>query len=160
MSQSCLDCGQRSDRVFCDLAPDALQEFNGIKSLQTCPRGTVLFRESQPARGVFLLCEGRVRLSVCSESGRRMTLRVASAGEMLGMSAALAGGCYQITAEALEPLQVAHVRRKDLLHFLREHREVCLQVVNLLSEDLHVAYTRVRTVGLAHTRHSHAPQTH
>ena len=157
MSQSCLDCGQRSDRVFCDLAPDALHEFDGIKSLQTCPRGTVLFRESQPARGVFLLCEGRVRLSVCSESGRRMTLRVASAGEMLGMSAALAGGCYQITAEALEPLQVAHVRRKDLLHFLREHREVCLQVVNLLSEDLHVAYNRVRTVGLAHTRHSHAP---
>jgi CRP/FNR family transcriptional regulator len=160
MSQSCLDCGQRSDRVFCDLAPDALHEFDGIKSLQTCPRGTVLFRESQPARGVFLLCEGRVRLSVCSESGRRMTLRVASAGEVLGMSAALAGGCYQITAEALEPLQVAHVRRKDLLHFLREHREVCLQVVNQLSEDLHVAYGRVRNVGLAHTRHSHAVQTH
>jgi len=160
MSQSCLDCGQRSDRVFCDLAPDALQEFDGIKSLQTCPRGTVLFREDQPARGVFLLCEGRVRLSVCSEGGRRMTLRVASAGEVLGLSAALAGGCYAVTAEALEAVQVAQVRRKDLLHFLREHRELCFQVVNQLSEDLHVAYDRVRTVGLTRTRHSHPLQTH
>jgi CRP/FNR family cyclic AMP-dependent transcriptional regulator len=162
MSQSCLDCGQRSDRVFCDLAPDALQEFDGIKSLQTYPRGTILFREGHPARGVFLLCNGRVRLSVCSENGSRMILRVASAGEVLGLSAALAGGCYEITAEALEPVQVAQVRRKDLLHFLHEHREVCLHVVNLLSEDLHVAYDRVRTVGLSHTRHSHPHtlQTH
>jgi len=160
MSQSCLDCAQRSDRVFCDLAPDALQEFDGIKSLETCPKGAVLFREGQAARGVFLLCQGRVRLSVCSETGQRMTLRVASAGEVLGMSAALSGRPYQVTAEALEPLQVAHVRRKELLHFLRDHRDVCLQVVNLLSEDLHVAYDRVRSVGLVHTRHRHAIQTH
>lgn len=160
MLQSCLDCGQRPDRVFCDLAPDALQEFDEIKSLQNCPRGAVLFREGQPARDVFLLCEGRVRLSVCSESGRRLTLRVASAGEVLGLSAVLSGRSYEVTAEVLEPLQVAQVRRKDLLHFLREHREVCLQVVNQLSEDLHVAYDRVRAVGLVRTRHTHPRTAH
>lgn len=157
MSQTCLDCARRSDRVFCDLPPDALQEFDGIKSLQTCPRGTILFREGQPARGVFLLCNGRVRLSVCSENGRRMTVRVAAPGEVLGLSAALAGGSYEVTAEALDGLQFALVRRKEMLHFLRAHTEVCLQVVNQLSQDLHLAYNRVRTVGLARTRHSHTP---
>ena len=157
MSQSCLDCGQRSDRVFCDLAPDALQEFDGIKSLQTYPRGTVLFREGQPARGVFLLCDGtRAPFRLLGKRPPHDP-RVASAGEVLGLSAALAGGCYEVTAEALEPVQVAQVRRKELLHFLHAHREVCLQVVNLLSEDLHVAYDRVRTVGLARTRR-HAPR--
>jgi CRP/FNR family transcriptional regulator len=155
MSQSCLDCGQRSDRVFCDLAPEALQEFDGIKSLQNHPRGAVLFREDQPAREVFLLCEGRVRLWVCSESGRRMTLRVATGGEVLGLSAVLAGGRYEITAETMDAAQVAQVRRKDLLQFLRLHREVCMHVVNQLSEDLHVAYDRVRSAGLPRTRHSH-----
>jgi hypothetical protein len=44
------------------------------------------------------------------------------------------------------------VKRKDLLHFLREHREACLHVVTLLSQDLHVAYNRVRSVGLGRTR--------
>ena len=160
MSHSCLDCVQRSDRVFCDLEPDALEAFDGIKSTQTCPKGTVLFREGQTARGVFLLCEGRVRLSICSESGRRMTVRVAGPGEMLGLSAALSGGCYELTAEALDGVQAAAIRRKDLLHFLHEHREVCLQVVNLLSEDLHVAYDRVRAVGLGRTRHSRTTPVH
>ena len=160
MSQTCFDCARRSDRVFCDLPYDALREFDGIKTLQTCARGTVLFREGQPARGVFMLCSGRVRLSVCSDDGSRITVRVVSAGEMLGLSAALAGGSYEVTAEVLETLQVAQVRRKDLLHFLHEHREVCMQVVNMLSEDLHVAYNRVRTVGLARTRHSHPLHAH
>lgn len=160
MSHSCLDCVQRSDRVFCDLEPEALEAFEGIKSTQTCQKGTVLFREGQTARGVFLLCEGRVRLSICSESGNRMTVRVAGPGEVLGLSAALSGGGYEVTAEALDGVQVAAVRRKDLLHFLHEHREVCLQVVNLLSEDLHVAYDRVRAVGLGRTRHSRTTPVH
>ena len=155
MSLSCVDCGQRADGVFCDLAPDALKEFDHIKAIQTCQRGASLFREGQVARSVFLLCQGRVRLSVCSESGRRMSVRVASAGEILGLSAVLSGGCHEVTAEALEPLQFAEVRRKDLLHFLHEHRDVCLQVVNVLSEDLHVAYDRVRSVGLTRARHSY-----
>lgn len=152
MSPSCLACVQRSDRVFCDLAPDALEAFDGIKSVRQCAKGTVLFREGQVARAVFLLCRGRVRLSICAENGRRMTLRMANAGELLGLSASLSGGAYEITAEALENSQVAVVRRKDLLRFLRGHREVCLQVVNLLSEDLHVAYDRVRSVGLGRAK--------
>jgi CRP/FNR family transcriptional regulator len=146
--------------VFCDLEPDVLAAFDGIKSTQTCPKGTVLFREGQAAKGIFLLCEGRVRLSICSESGHRMTIRVASPGEVLGLSAALSGSRYEITAEALDSVQVAAVRRKDLLHFLQEHREVCLQVVNLLSEDLHVAYDRVRAVGLGRTRRPRALAVH
>jgi len=159
MSQSCLDCTQRLDGVFCDLESDALQEFDGIKSLESWPRGTVLFREGQAARSVFLLCQGRVRLSVCSESGRRMTLRFATAGEVLGLSAALSGGSYEVTVDVLETVQVAQIRRRDLLHFLRQHGDVCMQVVHLLSEDLHVAYDRVRSVGLVRTRHSQ-PHNH
>jgi CRP/FNR family cyclic AMP-dependent transcriptional regulator len=159
MSQSCLDCPPRADRVFCGLAPDALQEFDEIKSLESWPAGTVLFREGHAAQSAFVLCEGRVRLTVRSESGHHITLRIASPGEVLGLSAVLAGGrhkgeAYEVTAEALELVQVAEIRRPDLLRFLRQHNDICMQVVNLLSEDLHEAYGRVRTVGLTRTRHS------
>jgi hypothetical protein len=51
---------------------------------------------------------------------------------------------------------VASVKRKDLLTFLREHREACLRVVDLLSQDLHIAYDRVRSVGLGRSRRPRA----
>ena len=152
MTQSCRDCALRSDRLFCDLPADALAAFDEVKSTAPVARGTVLFREGQAARGVFVLCEGRVRISVCSESGKRLMLRMAGPGEVMGLSAALSGSPYEITAETIDNCQVAMVKRKDLLRFLREHREACLQVVNLLSQDLHVAYDRVRSVGLGRTR--------
>ena len=87
-----------------------------------------------------------------------MTFRIAGPGEILGLSAALAGGPHEINAELLDNARVASVRRKDLLRFLHDHREACLQVVNLLSEDLHVAYDRVRSLGLGRSRRSRAPR--
>ena len=147
-----MDCLLRPDRLFCDLPADALQNFDSIKSISKCPRGTILFEEGHPARGIFVLCEGRVRLSVCSENGRRLTLRTAGPGEVLGLSASLAGGLHETTAETMESSRVAMVRRKDLLKFLHQHREACLQVVHLLSENLHFAYDCVRSIGLSRTR--------
>jgi CRP/FNR family transcriptional regulator, cyclic AMP receptor protein len=149
---------ERPERLFSDLAPETLRDFDALKSVTSCLRGAVLFREGQPARGIFVLCDGRARLSVCSESGKRMTLRIAGPGEILGLSAALAGSPHEITAELLDNAQVAAVRRKDLLRFLHEHREACLQVVNLLSQDLHIAYDRVRSLGLGRSRRSRAPR--
>lgn len=125
----------RPDRLFCDLPAEALEAFDGIKAMSYYPQGATLFREGSPSRGMFVLCEGRVRLSICSESGKRLTLRIAGPGEVLGLSASLSSTPYEVTAETLESATVASVKRKDLLRFLREHREACLQVVHLLSRD-------------------------
>lgn len=149
---SCFECELRPDRVFCDLPSDALQAFDNIKTVTAHTKGTVLFSEGRPPRGVFVLCDGRAKLSICSESGKRLMLRVAGPGEVLGLSATLSGRPYEVTAETLDGCQVVFIRRKDLLKFLREYREACLQVVHLLSGDLHVVYERVRSLGLSRTR--------
>jgi CRP/FNR family transcriptional regulator len=138
IQQSCLNCTLRPDRLFCDLPSSVLQALDTMKA----------------ARGVFILCEGRAKLSVCSESGKRLILRIAVPGEVLGLSATLTGTAHEVTAELLDNARVVLVKRKDLLRFLREHREACLHVVTLLSQNLHVAYDRVRSVGLGRARRS------
>jgi CRP/FNR family transcriptional regulator len=138
--------------MFCDLPAEALRSFDSIKLVQQFPRGETLFQEGRLPRGIFVLCEGRVKLSICSESGKRLMLRVAGPGEVLGLSATMSGKPYEITAEVLDNAQIAFVKRKELLKFLRDHTDACMQVVHLLSQDLHVAFDRVRTVGLTRTR--------
>jgi CRP/FNR family transcriptional regulator, cyclic AMP receptor protein len=154
IEQSCFDCSLRPDRIFCDLPAGALEAFDSIKSIVLYPRNVTLFTEGIPAKGVFLLCEGRARLTVCTEKGTRLTLRIAGPGEVLGLSACLSGGAYEVTAETMDDAKVAVVRRKELLKFLRHNSEACLQVVHLLSQDLHGAYDRVRSVGLVRSRRS------
>jgi len=89
-----------------------------------------------------------------------MVLRVANAGEVLGLSASLAGGCYQVTAETLDTVRLAAIRRKDLLSFLRQHGDACYRIVNLLSDDLQIAYDRVRAVGLVRPRRPRSIRVH
>ncbi len=131
---------------------DSLKDFDEIKSLATYPRNTILFAEGRPVRGIYLLCDGRAKLSICSDSGKRLTMRVAGPGEVLGLGAALSNTPYEITAELLDTSQIVFIRRKELMKFLREHPDVCLQVVRMLSQDLHGAYERVRTIGMVHSR--------
>lgn len=149
---SCFRCELRPDRVFCDLPSDALQSFDDIKTTTVYPRGATLFGEGRQPKGIYVLCDGRAKLSVSGENGKRLMLRVAGPGEVLGLSSTLSGRPYEITAEALDASQVVFVKRKDLLKFLRDHREACMQVVHLLSGDLHNAYERVRSIGLSRTR--------
>ena len=61
-----------------------------------------MFHEGQCARGIFVLCEGRAKLAICSEAGKRLTLRIAAPGEVLGLSASLAGGNCEVSAEMLD----------------------------------------------------------
>jgi len=72
------------------------------------------------------------------------------------LSAVLAGSPHEMTAELLENAKVATIKRKDLLRFLHEHREACLHVVDLLSQDLQIAYDKVRSVGLGRSRRPRA----
>jgi CRP/FNR family transcriptional regulator len=131
---------------------DALQAFDQIKTVSSYPKGAILFAEGRPSRGIFVLCEGRAKLSICSEQGKRMMLRVAGPGEVLGLGATLSGTAYELSCELIDESQVVFIKRKDLLRFLRDHRQVCMTVVNILSQDLHAAYERVRSIGLTRTR--------
>ena len=153
MQSSCLTCDFRPDRLFCDMPTESLKAFDEIKTLASFPRGTVLFAEGRPVRGIYILCDGRAKLSICSDVGRRLTLRVAGPGQVLGLGAVMTNTPYEITAELVDNSQVAFVRRKDLMKFLREHPQACLQVVRMLSQDVHGAYERVRTIGTVRLRH-------
>ena len=134
------------------MSTEALMAFDEIKSLAAYPKGAILFSEGRPVRGIYILCDGRAKLSICADNGKRLTLRIAGPGEVLGLGAALSNTPYEITAELLDASQVVFVRRKELIKFLREHCNICLQVVNMLSQDLHGAYERVRSISTIRPR--------
>ncbi|MDR3764321.1 MAG: Crp/Fnr family transcriptional regulator [Acidobacteriota bacterium] len=152
MQPSCNHCAYRAERPFCEMTPDATRAFDAIKVQSVVGKGALLFAEGSTSRGVYVLCEGRVKLSICSEGGKRLLLRVAAAGEVLGLGATLSGDPYEVSAEMLEPGQVAFVPREQLVAFLRDNPGICMDVVRRLSDDLHGAYDRVRSIGLSRAR--------
>jgi CRP/FNR family cyclic AMP-dependent transcriptional regulator len=148
-NESCQSCKARVGRFFCQLPSAALRDFDAMKSLSAYPAGAVLFLEEQDPRGVFLLCEGQVKLSVNSSEGKTLILRIAKPGEILGLMPTLTGNPYEVTAEALHPCQVAFIRRGDFMRFVGKHPQTYQNVVRELSSYYRVACEQLRTLGLS-----------
>ena len=149
--ESCLTCKIRAERTFCDLPAAALQAFENIKYSTAYPEGSILFVEGQSPRGIFVLCKGRVKLSMGSSEGKTLILQIAEVGEVLGLGATVSGRPYELTAETLDPCQVNFVKREDLLHFLKNHAEACFKVAEQLSEKYNHTCHELRSLGLSHS---------
>jgi len=146
---SCLTCHLREDRLFCNLPPDSLKSFDAMKQLTTYPKGAVLFLEGQAPRGVFLICSGQVKLSMSSSEGRTLIIKIAEAGEVVGLPATISGNAYEVTAETQTPAQLNFIRRDEFLAFLRADPDACLRVAQELSQRYHSACRELRMLGLS-----------
>lgn len=151
ISETCPGCRFCAERLFRNLPASALHTFDAIKSPSLYPKGATLFVEGQQPRGVYVLCAGRAKLTTSSPEGKTVIARLAEPGEVLGLSATLSGEPYHLTAETIEPCQADFVRRDDFLRYLREQPEVCLRVIEMLSEILRAAHTQIRSFGKAHS---------
>ncbi len=149
LNDGCKTCKLNGEGFFCHLGPAALKEFDEIKSTSTYPKGALLFVEKQNARGIFVLCEGEVKLSISSSEGKTLIMRIARAGELLGLVATVAGTAYEVTAETIHPCQVAFVRREDFQRYVANHPEVSKSVLNQMSSQYQDACEQLRTVGLS-----------
>lgn len=151
ITENCLNCKTRVEHIFCDLPGAALQIFETIKYVTEYPKGALLFVEGQVPRGIFVLCKGRVKLSVCSAGGRNLILKMAESGEVLGLSAVVSGTPYEVTAETVDPCQVNFVKDEDFQRLLKEHSEACLHVAEHLSEKYNAVCREIRAIVLPHS---------
>jgi CRP/FNR family cyclic AMP-dependent transcriptional regulator len=151
LSENCLTCKLRTDSFFCGLPKLALEAFNQIKFTSAFPAGAVLFVEGQMPRGIYMICKGRVKLSTTSADGKTLILKIAQAGEVLGLHATVSGTPYEITAETGQPCQLNFIKREDFSRFLQKHGDACLQAAQHLSRDCQSAYQQIRSLGLSHS---------
>jgi len=107
--------------------------------------------EGEPARGVYIVCQGRVKLLTTNSDGKTLIFKIAKPGEILGLNATLSATPHEITAETLQPTQLAYISREDFLKFIKENGDACLQVAQHLGRDCHSAYEVIRSIGLSNS---------
>lgn len=126
--------------------PELYQALHGIKSIRVYPKGSTLFQQGTAVDGVYVVESGQVRVLLPGSRGRPQLLEIAGPGTVLGLSESMSGEPCRVTAEAEDLATVAFVPQLAFLEFLREHTEFCMQVVRLLSEDLHGLYHKFRSI--------------
>lgn len=142
-------CNYRTLRLFCNLDQAALERLDQIGVQVNLPGRAVLFEENQPANEVFVICEGQLKLSTTSREGRVMILRLATAGDVLGLSAALNNVQHEVTAETLEPTVLKSIRRKDFMEFLQTYIEVGEKTSQVMAKEYREVFLDARRLALS-----------
>ena len=146
---SCFRCAVRAHGIFCGLPEAALNQLDQVKIPAQYPKGATLCNEGHKARGVFIICRGRVKLSTMSSEGRSLILRIAKAGEVIGISAALAGSPCEVTAETMEQATASFVTRQDFLNLMKRCPDLALKLINQLAHNYRASYHELRSLGLS-----------
>ena len=152
VNHNCSGCPARTNpNRFCNMSAKVIEAMERIKFTAVYPKGSLLFVEGEAARGVYILCSGKVKLTTSSTEGRTLIVRVLEAGEVIGASAVILDRGYEVSAETIEPSQVNFIRREDFMQFVTSEKEAMMGVARQLSGDYYVAQREIRSFGLAQT---------
>jgi CRP-like cAMP-binding protein len=108
--------------------------------------GDTLFREGDEARGVYVLQSGQVDLLFCSRKGEAKPLRVAQAGQILGLSCVVTQRPHDCSATAATPCKVGFIDSGAFQRVLTECPAVWFSVLRLLSSDVNAVYEDIRAL--------------
>ncbi|MFZ0737174.1 MAG: Crp/Fnr family transcriptional regulator [Candidatus Acidiferrales bacterium] len=115
----------------------------------TSSKGAILFEEGEKPTGVYIVLEGRVKLSVNSAQGKTLVLGFFGSGTILGLEAAILGRIHAATAETAKPAKVLFVSRKELAREMRADVTAARQAAELVSEACFFILTKMRVVDLS-----------
>jgi CRP-like cAMP-binding protein len=131
--------------IFEGLSPKTLQDFQALGRKVSYHCGATLFSAGKACTGIYWLASGQARVSFWDDHGPRVISRIAKAGEILGLKAALCDEPYGITARTENTSEVMFMSRHRLSEFLSSHADAAFRIVQQLSERLGVALDQIRS---------------
>lgn len=129
--------------LFEHLKPEELRALVGGAQRLRFRKGQEVFSQGQPARRMFLIKMGRVKLTKLTESGDELTLDLRKAGDFLGETMFLEEAAYPLTAACLEDSLTCGFTREGFEALVLQQPNIGLQVIKNLSRRIDWLTSRV-----------------
>src|SRR5262249_24243386 len=113
----------------------AIPGIDRVSRSRIYPRGAVIFHEGSIARGIYVLSSGSAKVSISSPDGKKLIMRVAGGGDVLGLYAGLTGRPFEATAEMVEGGRVDFISRQDLLALIGRQQSSGLDLIEMFSRQ-------------------------
>ncbi len=110
--------------------------------------GEALLHRGDPGTAMYVVLQGRLRVSVVSAEGGEMMLGMLGPGEVIGEMALLDGRPRSADVQAMEPCLLLEVGRAQVLALLRGDAELSLRLLAVLSRRLRDVNEAVEDVAL------------
>jgi len=122
----------------------SLLEAYGVSKLNRYRKGSVLYRQGDPARFLFVVKRGKVKVSSISLDGGKKTYAILGEGHIVGDVAFLLGDEYESLSEALVDTDAYVITRAEFEHFLAHSPPFCRAVIHDLGDKVRLLARQVQ----------------
>ena len=147
----CSACQHRQSGWFCSFGRSIQSDAELEASTISLPAQTSLFVQGDDARCLYIVCSGYLKLTASRGSGKRVVVRVAGPGHLLGLYAVLSHGVYELSAESLTAAQLRPVEKERFLQYFHAHQEAQIRAVNCICMEYRFALQNACRIALAET---------
>jgi uncharacterized membrane protein len=108
------------------------------------PAGRVLFNYGDPGDSLYVIRSGEVEVFFKDDTGARIVLDTARAGDVFGELSLLDGGPRTASVVATQDLEALRVDRAHLDHFLQRHPAATLDLLTAMGRRLRATAEKLR----------------
>lgn len=118
--------------LFSWLQETELQRLASRSEMVECKRNTTFYFAHEQSDSIFLVKQGRIKLTRTSPEGREVILDILAPGEIFGELAVTGEELRTHSATAVDDTMVCIITRQEFEDLLKRHPEMALRVLKLV----------------------------
>lgn len=124
--------------LFAGLTDEDVRELMEVARKRTFRSGEVIFHRDDPGQVLYVIKEGKVKISLVSPDGQEIVLAVLGKGECFGEFAILDGLSRSADAITLEKVECYTLQRSDFHNAILKNPKIAIQVLEVLTKRLRI----------------------
>jgi len=134
--------------LFASLKDEELEAINQLSLNKKCPKDTVILLEDEEGDTLFIIIEGKVKVTTFSESGKEVIFSLLNEGDFFGDMSLLDGKPRSATIISIEDSELRLIRRHDFTKLIQKHPGIALKLLEELTSRLRKADERIESLAL------------
>jgi len=126
----------RAIPLFASVGDEDLESIASLLIERRFPKNKTIVEEGLAGDYMYLICEGRVKVTKLSGDGREKILEMLEAGSFFGEMSLLDSAPRSASVKALTDVRILALARKDFLSALRRSTDLALEVIKELTQRL------------------------
>ena len=132
----CEQCIVREFSALKALNKDELIRISDCKTSYTVKKGETIFDEGDSLNGIYCIKDGVCKLSKLSDNGKDQIVKLVKKGELLGQRSLISEESTNLSAIAIEDMQVCFIPKQEILQFFNENNQFSLNMMKSVCGDL------------------------
>ncbi|MEL6823166.1 MAG: Crp/Fnr family transcriptional regulator [Calditrichota bacterium] len=134
--------------LFSELSEKDLERIANVASKQRYHKDNLILIEEEVGSTMFVILDGRVKISRISDDGREVILSILSEGDFFGEMSLLDGQTRSANVTAIEESELMVIRREDFLQMLHDYPQIAINLLKELAQRIRKSDEHIKSLSL------------